>query len=140
MLRAWIADHDIALDQLLFRTRNDRRPTESNWNRALQRACRKVIGRTIRVYDCRHAYATFWLRTGVDLAEAARRLGHSVETLVSTYVGVIEGDDARANDLIEAALPMALPPPRPPTEGRRSSHNEIGSSASIASRATAIAR
>lgn len=113
ILRAWIADNDIAVEQLLFRTRNDRRPTESNWTRALQRACRAVIGRTIRIYDCRHACATFWLRTGVDLAEAARRLGHSVETLVSTYVGVIEGDDLRANDLIDAALPRSLPTPRP---------------------------
>jgi hypothetical protein len=32
------------------------------------------------------------------------RLGHSVETLVSTYVGVLEGDEAIANERIEAAL------------------------------------
>lgn len=113
MYRAWIKDHHIGPDQLMFRTRHGNRPTESNWNRALKRACREVIGRTIRVYDCRHACATFWLRTGVDLAEAARRLGHSVETLVSTYIGLIEGDDARANDLIDAALPEKLPSLRP---------------------------
>jgi integrase len=113
ILLAWLEDNDIADDALMFRTRNDNRPAESNWNRTLHRACRKVLGRTMRVYDCRHACATFWIRTGVDLAEAARRLGHSVETLVATYIGVIEGDDARANKLIDAALPAELPPPRP---------------------------
>jgi integrase len=38
----------------------------------------------MRVYDCRHACATTWLRAGVPLGEVARRLGHSVETLVTT--------------------------------------------------------
>jgi hypothetical protein len=45
----------------------------------------------MRIYDCRHAAATTWLRAGVPLGEVARRLGHSVETLVSTYVGALDG-------------------------------------------------
>jgi hypothetical protein len=40
----------------------------------------------------------------VPLRVVAMRLGHSVETLVSTYVGVLEGDEAIANERIEAAL------------------------------------
>jgi hypothetical protein len=44
------------------------------------------------------------IRAGVPLAEAARRLGHSVETLVSTYIGAMDGDDVEANALIEKAL------------------------------------
>jgi len=39
----------------------------------------------------------------VPLREVARRLGHSVETLVSTYVGALQGDDVTANRLIDAA-------------------------------------
>ena len=39
---------------------------------------------TLRVYDCRHAAATTWLQAGIPLGGTARRLGHSVETLVST--------------------------------------------------------
>jgi hypothetical protein len=35
--------------------------------------------------------------------EAARRLGHSVETLVSIYVGALDGDDIAANKLIDDA-------------------------------------
>jgi hypothetical protein len=58
----------------------------------------------MRVYDCRHACATTWLRAGVPLGEVARRLGHSVETLVSTYVGALDGDDTVANKLIHSAL------------------------------------
>jgi hypothetical protein len=44
------------------------------------------------------------LKARVPLAEAARRLGHSVETLVSTYVGAMEGDDAEANALLDVVL------------------------------------
>jgi len=40
----------------------------------------------------------------LPLAEAARRLGHSVETLVSTYIGAMEGDDTEANALLDEVL------------------------------------
>lgn len=84
MLRRWIDDHDFAPGDLLFRTRNGRIPTKSNWGRAWHRALRRVGVSPLRVYDCRHAAATTWLNAGVPLGEVANRLGHSVETLVST--------------------------------------------------------
>lgn len=37
----------------------------------------------------------------------ARRLGHSVETLVSTYVGALDDDESLGNVRIEAALEPA---------------------------------
>jgi hypothetical protein len=52
----------------------------------------------------RHACATWVIRARVPLAEAARRLGHSVETLVSTYIGAMDGDDTEANALVDEAL------------------------------------
>jgi integrase len=104
LLRSWVDNHDIAFDELLFRTRNGRRPTESNWNRALKRACGAAGAPPIKVYDGRHAAATTWLGARLALGEAARRLGHSVETLVSTYVGAIDGDDTAANSLVESLL------------------------------------
>jgi integrase len=58
----------------------------------------------MRVYDCRHAAATTWLRAGVPLGEVAKRLGHSVETLVSTYVGVLDGDEDLGNSRIDSVL------------------------------------
>lgn len=104
LLSEWVAEGGYADDELIFRTRNGRRPTASNWNRCLKRAARSLGHPRMRVYDCRHAAATTWLRAGVPLGECARRLGHSVEVLVSTYVGAIEGDEAIANARIDAAL------------------------------------
>ncbi|MEY2591945.1 MAG: hypothetical protein QOJ67_3929 [Acidimicrobiaceae bacterium] len=104
MLRGWVDDHGFAAGDLLFRTHTNNRPTSSNWSRALQRALREIDYPSMRVYDCRHAAATTWLRAGVPLGEVAKRMGHSVETLVSTYVGALAGDETLANDRIDAAL------------------------------------
>lgn len=109
MLRDWVRDNGLTDDHLLFRTRNGNRPTPSNWSRALKRAYTTVGHPALRVYDCRHAAATTWLRAGVPLRVVATRLGHSVETLVSTYVGALEGDDAVANERIEQALSSDRP-------------------------------
>lgn len=62
-----------------------------------------------RIYDCRHAAATTWLASGAPLAEVARRLGHTVETLVSTYVGALTGDETLTNERIAAALDATSP-------------------------------
>jgi len=104
-LRRWIEANGLASpDDLLFRTRKGTRPSTSNWGRAWRRALISIDQPPLRVYDCRHAAATTWLRAGVPLGETARRLGHSVETLVSTYVGALEGDEQIANDRIEREL------------------------------------
>lgn len=108
MLRAWITERKLAPDDLLFRTRNDRRPAPSNWTRALKRAFEAIGHAPISPYGYRHAAATTWLRAGVPLGEVARRLGHSVETLVSTYVGALEGDEAVANARIDEAIQQPL--------------------------------
>ncbi|MGH9271207.1 MAG: tyrosine-type recombinase/integrase [Ilumatobacteraceae bacterium] len=104
ILQRWINEHGCVGEDLLFRTRSGGRPTSSNWARALQRALRALGRPSMRVYDCRHAAATTWLRAGVPLGDVAKRMGHSVETLVSTYVGAIEGDEDLANQRIDAAL------------------------------------
>jgi integrase len=94
----------LASDQLLFRSRQGNRPSQSNCARALKRACAAAGHPRIRVYDFRHANATVMLKARVPLAEAARRLGHSVETLVSSYIGAMEGDDTETNALINEVL------------------------------------
>ena len=40
----------------------------------------------------------------MPLGEVARRLGHSVETLVSTYVGAMEADEEVGNTRIDLVL------------------------------------
>ncbi|MBI2709358.1 MAG: site-specific integrase [Actinobacteria bacterium] len=104
LLRAWVRDGGFRGDDLLFCTRTGGRPSWSNWARALQRALATVGTPSMHMYDCRHAAATTWLRAGVPLGEVAKRMGHSVETLVSTYVGALDGDEQLANERIEAAL------------------------------------
>lgn len=104
ILQAWIDEKQLSGDDLLFRTRNDLRPRASNWARALQRALRTCGCPSMRVYDCRHAAATTWIRAGVPLGEVAKRMGHSVETLVSTYIGALTGDEVVANERIEVAM------------------------------------
>ena len=76
MVREWIEQNDVtAPEHLLFRTRNDTRPSGSNWARAWHSALASVVQKPMRVYDCRHAAATIWLRAGMPLTETARRLG-----------------------------------------------------------------
>ena len=44
------------------------------------------------------------VRAGMPLGETARRLGHSVETLVSTYVGALDDEEHTANQRIDRYL------------------------------------
>jgi integrase len=82
ILTEWVRMGGFGPAHLLFRTRNGKRPTASNWLRCWQRALAAAALPRLRVYDCRHAAATTWLKAGLPLGEVARRLGHSVETLV----------------------------------------------------------
>jgi integrase len=58
-------------------------------------------------YSLRHTAATTWLTKGGNPAEIARRLGNSVEVLMSTYVNFIEGDDDRLNSILQASIDQA---------------------------------
>lgn len=108
-LQGWVDVHAPDDDSLLFRTRTGGRPTSSNWSRAWHRALDSIGAPRWRIYDCRHAAATTWLASGAPLAEVARRLGHTVETLVSTYVGALTGDETLTNERIAAALDATSP-------------------------------
>ncbi|MFD7436905.1 hypothetical protein [Streptomyces sp. NPDC059861] len=58
-------------------------------------------------YDLRHACVSFWLRSGVSLAETARRADQSVAVLQCYYAKVLDGEEARMNALIEQGLARA---------------------------------
>ncbi|TKT01662.1 tyrosine-type recombinase/integrase [Streptomyces lasalocidi] len=55
-------------------------------------------------YDLRHACVSFWLRSGVSLAETARRAGQSVAVLQRYYAKALDGEEATINALIERGL------------------------------------
>jgi len=107
-LREWVRDQDLHGEALLFRTRAGTMPSSSNWTRAWKRALAATGCEGWRIYDCRHAAATTWLGSGAPLGEVARRLGHTVDTLVSVYVGALVGDAEVTNQRIEHALAGAL--------------------------------
>jgi len=130
-LTRWVDDHRLTTrDALLFRTRNDTRPGQQNWARALKRALALVDHEPLRVYDCRHAAATTWLRAGVPLGEVARRMGHSVDTLVANWVGALDTDEEIGNAKIEALLNSSsgrpAPEPTPPAEAPPAPAAEAG--------------
>jgi integrase len=60
--------------------------------------------RAARIYDLRHTNATLLLGAGVPVPEVARRLGHTPETLLRIYAGVMITDEAVANQRIELVL------------------------------------
>lgn len=57
-----------------------------------------------RPYDLRAAGVSFWLYSGVDPMEVARRAGHSVAVLLRVYAKVLARAEQRANRQIEAAF------------------------------------
>ncbi|MFJ2111759.1 tyrosine-type recombinase/integrase [Streptomyces sp. NPDC087850] len=52
-------------------------------------------------YALRHACVSFWLRSGVSLAETARRAGQSIAVLQRYYAKVLDGEEDRMNELID---------------------------------------
>ncbi|WP_328935139.1 MULTISPECIES: integrase [unclassified Streptomyces] len=57
-----------------------------------------------RPYDLRHAGISFWLASGVDPAECARRAGQSIQVLFQYYAKFLAGTRDRANQLIEDSM------------------------------------
>jgi integrase len=104
ILGAYLAENNFAPADYIFRTTNGTRPRLADWCKALRRACRLADVPVVSPYGLRHAGITFWLQAGVALAEAAKRAGHSVQTLVGYYIQALQGDEALANQRIESAL------------------------------------
>jgi integrase len=97
----------------LFTNAAGRAPTTTNYGPVWGRARAKLwppghllAGTT--VYDLRHTAATVMLRAGVPPAEAARRLGHSVDVLMRVYAGVFANERERSNDLIDRFVNPAV--------------------------------
>lgn len=57
-----------------------------------------------RPYDLRHAGISFWLHSGVDPAECARRAGQSIQALFRHYAKFLDGVREQANRLIEQSM------------------------------------
>jgi integrase len=103
MRREWVQQNDLTSpDQLRFQTRN-------HTGRADRTGPGRGISRSSRWAGSRCGYPptrgrTKWLRAGMPFGETARRLGHSVETLVHIYVGALDDQEQVANQRIDSIL------------------------------------
>ena len=57
-----------------------------------------------RPYDLRHVGISFWLASGVDPAECARRAGQGMQVMFRYYAKFLVGAHAYANDRIEESM------------------------------------
>ncbi|QIY58897.1 hypothetical protein HEP86_36030 [Streptomyces sp. RPA4-5] len=79
----------------------------TTWARARKSVLTRMelaSGLARRPYDLRHAGISFWLYSGVDPAECARRAGQSIEVLFRHYAKFLDGVREQANRLIEQSM------------------------------------
>jgi integrase len=74
------------------------------WRYRIHVGCREAEVERFSGYDLRHICATVMLRSGMNQAEAARRLGNSVPVLLAYYSGVMRGDEDAGNALLASAF------------------------------------
>lgn len=99
-LNNWLVENDV-ISGPLFVTRSGTRPTQSNWRRALLRARREASWpHALTPYGLRRTNASHLAQT-IPIAEAAERLGHSVEVLTTHYVKRVAGQKELSNQILE---------------------------------------
>jgi len=106
-LREWIVQQEIKAGPL-FVTRTGTRPTQSNWNRTLKRACESVGVTPLPPYGLRRTCASHLVDANVMIAEAAARLGHSPEVLLSIYTKRVSDGVQRSNHLLDVVYDQAI--------------------------------
>ena len=111
LLRQHIATHGTAPDGRLFRTNRNGLLQETGYGEGWAKARKDVLTEAEtasllarRPYDLRHAGVSFWLSSGVDAMECARRAGHSIAVLHTVYAKVLDETRERANSRVDAAL------------------------------------
>ncbi|WP_244321092.1 hypothetical protein [Streptomyces melanosporofaciens] len=98
MLRAHVKRFGVAPDGRLFRNQVgnyvDAAAYGITWARAREHALtptERTSGLAKRPHELRHAGISFWLYSGVDPAECARRAGQSIEVLFRHYAKFLDG-------------------------------------------------
>ncbi|MEV8003785.1 site-specific integrase [Streptomyces parvus] len=111
LLREHIASQGTAPDGRLFRTSRGGLLQETGYGEVWAKARHDVLGEdeaasplVRRPYDLRHAGVSFWLSSGVDPMECARRAGHTIAVLFRVYAKVLAQTQDRANLRIDAAM------------------------------------
>ncbi|MFZ3495814.1 tyrosine-type recombinase/integrase [Streptomyces sp. 5.8] len=111
MLREHIERFGVTSDGRLFRNAADNYVDAAaygiTWARARTEALAGHEQSSLlakRPYDLRHAGISFWLHSGVDPAECARRAGQSIQVLFQFYAKFLDGLQEHSNRLIEESI------------------------------------
>ncbi len=111
MLREHIRRFGVAPDGRLFRNAAgnyiDAAAYGITWRRAREAALNldeHALELAKRPYDLRHAGISFWLASGVDSAECARRAGQGIQVLFRHYAKLLAEARNHANSLIEESM------------------------------------
>lgn len=111
MLREHIERFGVAPDGRVFRNAAgnyiDASAYGITWHRARESALtldELALELAPRPYDLRHAGISFWLASGVDPAECARRAGQSIQVLFRYYAKFLAEARHHANRLIEDSM------------------------------------
>lgn len=89
---------------LVFPAENGSEWTNAAYNSWRKRVWDSCAPEDSTPYDCRHGYASLLAREGLDVAEAARRMGHSVAMHVQHYVHVFEAYADQPSEPMEAVV------------------------------------
>jgi integrase len=82
-----------------------------NWRSRIFAGAATAVGLdNARPYDLRHSLASLLFAEGRNPAEIAEMMGHSIETLLGTYVGVIEELRGEPQQLAETLIRAARGP------------------------------
>ncbi|MGW3060834.1 hypothetical protein ACWC98_33680 [Streptomyces goshikiensis] len=111
VLRAHVERFGVASNGRLFQNQAGNYVEAAAYGITWSRAREYVLTRTElagglakRPYDLRHAGFSFWLHSGVDPGECARRAGHSIHVLFKYYAKFLDGVQEQANRLIEQSM------------------------------------
>ncbi|WP_405743431.1 site-specific integrase [Streptomyces sp. NBC_01525] len=114
MLLAHIERFGVAPDGRLFRAAQGGVVLSKEYSELWQKARKAALTETQVLhhfaevpYTGRKAGISFWIASGVDPTEVARRAGHSVAVLHKFYAKVLDGRREHANALIEQAMRAA---------------------------------
>ncbi|MEV7565622.1 site-specific integrase [Streptomyces tanashiensis] len=110
-LRKHVDRFDVAPDGRVFRNAAGGYVDAAAYGKTWERARKKVLTPNEqptllakRPYDLRHAGISFWLHSGVDPAECARRAGQSIQVLFQYYAKFLDGLQEHSNRLIEESM------------------------------------
>ncbi|WP_314250697.1 hypothetical protein [Streptomyces sp. DSM 40907] len=111
MLRDHVDRFGVAPDGRVFRNAANGYVEPAAYGKTWARARKKVLAPdeqptllAKRPYDLRHAGISFWLHSGVDPAECARRAGQRIQVLFQYYAKFLDGLQEHSNRLIEESM------------------------------------